>query len=126
MGFAPRVSATRKAASATAAAPSGTSVRAAVQPCSPPSISPYVSPPAASVNVAMPIQSSLAPPGRRDSSTPRTVSQPAISVMGRFTRKMARQCRCSVSRPPSTGATAAAAPFTPPHTPNAMPRRRPW
>ena len=61
----------------------------------------------------------------RDSATTRWVMIPATTAMGRLTRKIARQPAAAMSRPPSTGATAAAAPLIAPQTPNATERSRP-
>ena len=49
----------------------------------------------------------------------------ATTLTGRLTRKIHRQPKCVVSSPPMIGPAAAAAPFTAPHVPNAIPRSRP-
>jgi hypothetical protein len=53
-----------------------------------------------------------------------TVRTTASTVIGRLTKKIHRQ-DSSLSAPPRIGPSAAAAPTTAPHTPNAVPRSRP-
>ncbi len=96
-----------------------------VQPSAPPRISASTAAPAATVKAAAPGRSSRRAPGSRDSGSVRRASTTAASASGRFTRKIDRQPRYSVSRPPATGPTAAAAPLTEPQTPKATARSRP-
>ena len=48
-----------------------------------------------------------------------------MTPIGAFTKKIHRQDRPEVSRPPSSGPMATARPVTAPQTPNAVPRSRP-
>ncbi len=109
---------------ARATTPAANAVRAilSVQPASPARIRPYVTAPAATVNVIVPGRSKRPPHGAFDSVTPRTVNQTAIRQTGRLTRNTQRQPKCSVSSPPASGPAAAAAPLTAPQMPNATPR----
>ena len=46
--------------------------------------------------------------------------------IGMLTRKIHRHDSHEVSIPPASGPIATAAPITAPHSPNAVPRSRPW
>ena len=73
-----------------------------------------------------PAQSTPAASGSRDSSTRASVAAIAPIPIGTLMRKIDSQPTDSVSRPPMSGPTATAAPVVAPHTPNAVPRSRPW
>ncbi len=77
-------------------------------------------------NVSRPGQSMRPPLGACDSWTCASASAIAPIPIGRLTRKIASQPMPSVSTPPTSGPTATEAPVTAPHTPNAVPRSRPW
>ncbi len=55
-----------------------------------------------------------------------TVMYMASRPMGRLRKKMASHPSPSVSTPPTSGPIATAPPSVAPHTPNAVPRSRPW
>src|ERR1700759_3639110 len=63
--------------------------------------------------------------GSFDSVTTRRVSATATTLTGRLTRKIQRQPKLAVSRPPMIGPTADAAPATADQAPKAIPRSRP-
>ena len=77
------------------------------------------------MNSAKPAQSGRLAPDARDSDTRMTEMITAITPIGAFTKKIHRQDRPEVSRPPSSGPIATARPVTAPQTPNAVPRSRP-
>ncbi len=124
-GSATRHSTTTKAPSATTASTKAADVPRSVQPCDPARTAPYVSAAANAAKAAVPARSTRRPAAPRDSGTTRSVSQIATTLTGRFTQKIHRQPGPSVSSPPSTGPTAAAAPLTAPHTPSAIDLWRP-
>ncbi len=121
-----RSSTSRKASSESALSANRPRVVVEVQPLSPTRIRAYVRAPAARVKVTRPGRSTPLACGLRDSFTTRSVTATARMLTGRLTKKIQRQSRCSVSSPPRIGPAAAAAPFTAPQTPNAMPRSLPW
>ena len=77
-------------------------------------------------NVTSPGQSMRPPLGAWDSSTCASVIAIAGDADRQLTRKIASHPMPSVSTPPTSGPTATAAPVVAPHTPNAVPRSRPW
>lgn len=126
MGWLPRVSITRKAARDAADRAPKPSTVAEVQPSVPPRIRRKTSEPTDTVKEPMPAQSIRPALGLRDSGSTARDRAMATTLTGRLTRKIHRQPKYSVSSPPRTGPTAAAAPLTAPQTPKAIPRSRPW
>ena len=77
------------------------------------------------MNTTKPAQSGRVACGERDSETFSTEITTAITPIGAFTKKIHRQDKPEVSRPPSSGPIATARPVTAPQTPKAVPRSRP-
>src|SRR3954468_7183905 len=77
-------------------------------------------------NVTSPAQSTPAASGSRDSSTRMSDTTIAPIPIGTLMRKIDSHPTDSVSTPPTSGPMATAAPVVAPHTPNAVPRSRPW
>src|ERR1022692_4421310 len=95
------------------------------QPTSVLRISPNTSATKAALKLTKPAISSGAACASFDSGTRRAVISSATAPTGMLTKKIQRQERPLVIRPPSTGPTATAAPVTAPKTPNAIARSLP-
>ena len=96
------------------------------QPCWLPSISPSTSASRPPVRVTRPTGSRWLWSGSLDSRSCFADSTTAAIPIGMLTRKIHRHESHDVSRPPASGPIATAAPTVAPHTPNAVPRSRPW
>ncbi len=81
---------------------------------------------APAVKASTPARSNRPPAGLWSAPNAAMVRTIAATLTGRLTKKIHRQDKVSVIRPPRTGPTAAEPPATAPHTPNAAPRARPW
>src|SRR3954471_15045565 len=126
IGRAWRRSTTTNAHSSTTAPIRNDTISGLPQPSALPRTSAKTSRNRPSENVTRPAQSTPAASGSRDSPTRVSVTAIAPIPIGTLMRKIDCQPTDSVRTPPTSGPTATAAPVVAPHTPNAVPRSRPW
>jgi hypothetical protein len=97
-----------------------TSVAADVQPCSLARTRPNVAAAEAMVKAAPPPQSMRGRSARRVSASERRATKIVTRPMGTLTKNTQRHERVWVSRPPTIGPAAAAAPLVAPQIPNGV------
>ena len=126
IGSATRRSMATNAPSAATQTASAPSVCPEPQPSSATRTRAKVSAAAARVKAPPPAQSIRGRCGRRDSLSVRRAMTIVARPIGTLTKKIQRQERPWVSRPPMIGPAATAAPEVAPQMPKAVPRSRPW